>query len=73
MSTHADSDEIFYGAKAIGKEKKITNEDGSVNIAKTNYHLKMGHIPAAKMGRLWWSRRSWLLGSPIPHRPTSKS
>jgi hypothetical protein len=68
-----DLDERIYGAENIAVAADILNEDGTPNVAKANYHLKMGHIPAAKMGRLWWSRRSWLLGAPIPHRPTTKS
>jgi hypothetical protein len=51
------SDNILWGAEAIGREANIVDEHGNVELPKTFRLLELGRLPARKNGRLWVSTK----------------
>jgi hypothetical protein len=51
------SDNILWGAEAIGRAANILNADGEVDIRRVFYRLELGHLPGKKVGRVWTSTR----------------
>jgi hypothetical protein len=52
------SDNILWGAEAIGREANIIDEKtGEVELAKTFRLLELGRLPGKKNGRLWTSTK----------------
>ena len=55
--TEENLDRPIWGAKPIGFEAGLIDEDGNVDLRRTFYALEHGHIPADKKGRQWVSTR----------------
>jgi hypothetical protein len=49
-----DLDAPIYMAEAIGREAKLLNPDGSVNLRATYDALEKGYIDASKFGKKKW-------------------
>jgi hypothetical protein len=51
------SDNILWGAEAIGREANILDEHGNVELPKVFRLLELGRLPGKKNGRLWVSTK----------------
>jgi hypothetical protein len=53
MSTSPDDlDAPLYGAEAIGREARILDEDGNVDLRRVYHAAAQGYLDVSKFGRL---------------------